>query len=190
MKEFISNTSQNLTPRDRVLLIVLVIAFTLTGTVYGSKAVYDKMQTLRDDISELKGDLKRLKTFQKEQESLRQSVAEGEAVIAKHKNTALSAFLETSAQKLKIKEKLSSVSPKGTSKNTYFQEKNYTVNLRNLSTEEMGRFLYDIETNEYPLQIQSCNIITKRSRARKDEEAPPATLNMTIEMSVIKPLEE
>ena len=85
---------------------------------------------------------------------------------------------------------MSSVSPKGTSKNTYFQEKNYTVNLRNLSTEEMGRFLYDIETNEYPLQIQSCNIITKRSRARKDEEAPPATLNMTIEMSVIKPLEE
>ena len=74
MERFISNTSQNLTPRDRVLLIILVIAFTLTGTVYGSKAIYDKMQTLRDDISRLKGDLKRLKTFQKEQESLRQAL--------------------------------------------------------------------------------------------------------------------
>jgi hypothetical protein len=190
MKEFISNTSQNLTPRDRVLLIVLIVAFTLTGTVYGAKAMYDKMNNLRQDISGLQEDLQRLKTFQQEQESLRQSVTEGEAIIQKHKNTALSAFLETSAQKLKIKEKLSSVSPKNTTKGTYFEEKNYAVNLRNLSTEELGRFLYDIETNEYPLQIQSCNIITKRSRARKDEDPPPATLNMTIEMSVIKPLEE
>ena len=173
MKEFISNTSQNLTPRDRVLLIVLVIAFTLTGTVYGAKAIYDKMQTLRNDISELKGDLKRLKTFQKEQESLRQNVAEGEAVIAKHKNTALSAFLETSAQKLKIKEKLSSVSPKGTSKNTYFQEKNYTVNLRNLSTEEMGRFLYDIENswvNGAKERVRKLEAVLKNKDQKSDKE--------------------
>ena len=68
MKEFISNTSQNLTPRDRVLLIVLVVAFTLTGTVYGAKAMYDKMNNLRQDIADLQGDLQRLKTFQQEQE--------------------------------------------------------------------------------------------------------------------------
>ena len=190
MKDFFNNATQNLTPRDRVLLVILVVAFTITGTLYGAKMMYEKIRFLQDDISELQGDIQRLKTFQQEQEDLRQSVQEGEEIIAKHKNTALSAFLETTAQKLKIKEKLSSVSPKNTTKGTYFQEKNYTVSLRNLSTEEMGRFLYDIETNEYPLQIQSCNIVTKRSRAKKDEESPPATLNMTIEMSVIKPLEE
>ena len=95
-----------------------------------------KIRLLNDDIAQLQTDILRLQSFQQEQESLRQSVQEGEEVIAKHKNTALSAFLETTAQKLKIKEKLSSVSPKNTTKGTYFQEKNYTVSLRNLSTEE------------------------------------------------------
>ena len=189
MKDFFTNATQNLTPRDRVLLIVLTVAFTITGTVYGAKAMFENIDILKTDISQLQKDLQRLKTFQQEQESLRESVSVGEAILAKHKNTALSAFLETSAQKLKIKEKLSSVSPKNTTKGTYFQEKNYTVSLRNLSTEELGQFLYDIETSEYPLQIQSCNIITKKSRARKDEDPLPSTLNMTIEMSVIKPLE-
>ena len=47
MKRVLNNATQNLTPRDRVLLIVLVVAFTITGTLYGTKVMYEKNSSFK-----------------------------------------------------------------------------------------------------------------------------------------------
>jgi hypothetical protein len=181
--EKIGDALVSMTPRDRMLLIGLVVAFGLTAigaTVY---TLSSSLDTIRSDISNANENIAKIEQMKGEQASLKLKVEEIEAKLQANAKTDLSAFLEQSAQKSGIREKLEAVREKSSAKDGLLQEKTFAVSLRDLSLEELTKFLYAIETSGYPMQVQTCSV---RSRKRQEEK----TLTVNMDISAFKLLEE
>ena len=181
--EKVGDALASMTPRDRILLIGLVAVFLLLsagGVIY---TLSTSLDAVRENISTANENMAKIEQMKNEQASLKQKVDEIEAKLQENAKTDLSAFLEKSAQKSGIREKLDAVREKSSAKDGLLQEKTFAVSLRDLSLEELTKFLYEIETSGYPMQVQTCSI---RSRKRQEEK----TLTVNMDISAFKLLEE
>jgi hypothetical protein len=174
-----------LPPRDRYLAISLVLATFFGGLGYSVYSMNNSLEETRTEIERLKTNKELVRILQQEQGNLESEVAQIEESLAKNATTDLSAFLEQSATKsgFNPKEKNMQVREKSTSKDGRLQEKVFTVNLSNLTTEEFAKFLFQTETSGYPLQIQTSTIKTRKRSGAKQ-------LNLTLDIAAYKLVEE
>ena len=108
--------------------------------------------------------------------------------IEKYKTTDLSAFLSKSAQNAGIKEKvIDRVREKNSVNTGTLIQKSYSVPLKELTLAQFSDFLFEIETAEYPFEIQTCSI---RTRKRKDEIKLRIELDILAYQLSTKPKEE
>ena len=174
-----------LPPRDRYLAIGLVLITFFGGLGYSVYSMNDSLNAARADIERIERNKELVQILQEEQANLESEVAQIEESLAKNATTDLSAFLEQSATKsgFNPKEKNMQVREKSTSKDGRLQEKVFSVNLSNLTTEEFAKFLFQTETSGYPLQIQTSTVKTRKRSGAK-------TLNLTLDIAAYKLVEE
>ncbi len=174
-----------LPPRDRFLAAGLIVSTFFGGLGFGVYSMNNTLRSERQDIERIGKSVELIQVLQAEQASLESEVAQIEESLAKNATTDLSAFLEQSATKsgFNPKEKNMQVREKSTSKDGRLQEKVFSVNLSNLTTEEFAKFLFQTETSGYPLKIQTSTV---KTRKRRDE----VTLNLSLDIAAYKLVEE
>lgn len=174
-----------LPPRDRFLAAGLIVSTFFGGLGFGVYSMNNTLRSERQDIERIGKSVELIQVLQAEQASLESEVAQIEESLAKNATTDLSAFLEQSATKsgFNPKEKNMQVREKSTSKDGRLQEKVFSVNLSNLTTEEFAKFLFQTETSGYPLKIQTSTV---KTRKRREE----VTLNLSLDIAAYKLVEE
>ena len=174
-----------LPPRDRMLAAGLIVSTFFGGLGFGAYSMNTTLKTERQEIERIEKSVELIQVLQAEQASLESEVAQIEESLAKNATTDLSAFLEQSATKsgFNPKEKNMQVREKSTTKDGRLQEKVFSVNLSDLTTEEFGKFLFQTETAGYPLKIQTSTV---KKRKRREE----VTLNLSLDIAAYKLVEE
>ena len=184
-KEKLLDLLASLNPRDRALVIALTL-----GAFFGSVGLllffmFNTLENHQSELQSLETNLQLIKVLQEEQASIKQQVTDIETSLAQNATTDLSAFLEGAATKAGFnpKEKNMQVRERTTLTDGNIQEKVFTVNLSNLTTEEFANFLLQTETSGYPLQIQTSTVKTKKRKGEK-------VLQLTLEIAAYKMLKE
>ena len=167
IKEKLRDSLASMTPRDRTLLLGVAIFFTLVGLIGSSVFILGTLQGLQEEITTTKSNISSLEEAQQSLNDAKQNLQELEEKISKYKTTDLSAFLSKSAQNAGIKEKvIDRVREKNSVNMGDLIQKSYSVPLKELTLSQFSDFLFEIETAEYPFEIQTCSI---RTRKRKGE---------------------
>ena len=166
-----------LSPRDQFLLGGLIISVLSVLSVGGIMWLWQSVSGLETKLESANQALSTIEVLKAEQLDNVTKISNQEELLRSHEGTSLSAFLESKAQEIGIRDKLSAVRESSSAAGELLQEKRYTVSLKNLSTEELSKFVYEIESTDYPLMIQTTTI--KRRKIRDE-----VTLNVTLDVSV------
>ena len=166
-----------LSPRDQVLLSALVVSTLGIIGAGGFMWLWQSVDGLEQKIESANQAISTIEVLKSEQLENVNTITAKEDILKSHEATSLSAFLESKAQEIGIRDKLSAVRESSSSAGDMLQEKRYTVSLKNLSTEELSKFVYEIEKTSYPLMLQTTTI--KRRKIRDE-----ITLNVTLDVSV------
>ena len=166
-----------LSPRDQFLLGGLIISVLSILSVGGIMWLWQSVSGLEMKLENADEALITIEMLKSEQLDNVAKISSQEELLRSHEGTSLSAFLESKAQEIGIRDKLSAVRESSSAAGELLQEKRYTVSLKNLSTEEFSKFVYEIESTNYPLIIQTTTI--KRRKIRDE-----ITLNVTLDISV------
>jgi len=167
-----------MTPRDRNLLLGLVITG-LIGLVGGAGyGISSRLSAQEELIRTRERTLQEVRVLAAEYGAASEQAESIKEQLRNATEKDLTAFLDKSTEKLKISEKLNSVKEKSGSANNdgVLEEKVYAVSLSKLNQKELAEFLYEIETSDFPLQIQSMQV---KTRKRKEE----LTLRIDLDIS-------
>ena len=166
-----------LSPRDQFLLGGLIISTLSILSVGGIMWLWQSVSGLEAKLDKADDALTTIEVLKSEQLENVATISSQEELLRSHEGTSLSAFLESKAQEIGIRDKLSAVRESSSAAGELLQEKRFTVSLKNLSTEEFSKFVYEIESTSYPLITQTTTI--KRRKIRDE-----VTLNVTLDVSV------
>ena len=172
-----------MTPRDRLLAMGLVITFGLTIVIAGAVMMSKSLSEAQINLGPKRQDLNSIQVMKAERTDILARSSEIEKISEQFASTDLSAFLEQSARKVKIQDKLNFVRETASNNDGILAEKRFSVSLSNLSQEEIARFLFGVETSCYPLKIRSCNIKTRKKKGE-------ITLEMTLDIASYKLVSE
>ncbi len=171
-----------MTPRDRTLLMGLVAGgglLVLGGTGWW---MADSLSDLRTRIGERELSLQQVQLSRAEYENAAVEAARIEEQLRANAGTDLSSFLEKAATAAAVKDKLDSVREKSSATEGNIEEKLHSVSLRKLTTEELSKLLFEIETAGYPLRVKTLSV---KARKRSDE----VTLNVDMDISAFRVLD-
>ena len=188
IKEKLRDSLASMNPRDRSLLIGVSIFLTLLGFIGSSIFILGTLKGLKEEITQTQSNISELKQAQESLNDATKRVQELEVKIENYKTTDLSAFLSKSAQNAGIKEKvIDRVREKSSVNQGDLIQKSYSVPLKELTLAQFSDFLFEIETADYPFEIQNCSI---RTRKRKDEQKLRVELDILAYQLSNKPKEE
>ena len=172
-----------MTPRDRTLLMGLVAGgglLVLGGTGWWMAG---SLSDLRTRIGERELSLQQVRLSRAEYENAAVEAARIEEQLRANAGTDLSSFLEKAATAAAVKDKLDSVREKSSATEGNIEEKLHSVSLRKLTTEELSKLLFEIETAGYPLRVKTLSV---KARKRSDE----VTLNVDMDISAFRVLDD
>lgn len=158
---------EGLSPRDRKLLIGLVL-FGLVILVGGGFFVMSSSLDAKEtQLAERRSDLKYVETLAEEYTGSQATLEEIEAELRKSGGQDLSAFLEKAATEVKIAENLDSVREKNVVELGSLEQKNYDVTVSRLTQDQVVDFLYAVEGGDFPLKISSANFKVVKVKGEK-----------------------
>ena len=160
--QLIQNALSEMTPRDRKLLLGMVVAASLAVTVGVASWMSSSLSRLDDTLTQREQTLGTIEVLLAEHSEASESKDAIEQQLQEHGSTDLSAYIEQAAGKINIRERLTSVREKSTKSDDFLEERSYSISLNRLTLDEMSSFLYEIEANGYPLQVK-----TFKARAKK-----------------------
>ncbi|MEC8380605.1 MAG: hypothetical protein VXZ96_09815 [Myxococcota bacterium] len=178
-REKVQDILAGMTPRDRLLTLGLVITFGLTIIIASVVMMSKSIAELKSNLSQKEIDLNSIQVMKAERADILARSSVIEKNLEQFASTDLSAFLEQSARKVKIQDKLNFVRETASNNDGILAEKRFSVSLSNLNQEEIARFLFGVETSGYPLKIRSCNIKTRKKKGE-------ITLEMTLDIASYK----
>lgn len=165
--------------RDRRLVLgglVLLLLLLVGGSIFQMKRALDARQTRLTERTEA---LRRLRLIRADMAEAETKAAEIRARIEAKSGTDVSAFLEQVAQKANVADRLDSVRQKSTTESDTLAETIFAVKLSRLTQDELATFLYEMESDGYPLQVR---LLTVKARKRADE----TTLNVDMEVTAYR----
>ncbi len=182
-RERVRGALEGMSARDRALLYLMVIFFTLVGLGLGTMAVRGHLNRLEETLDTRRGQLAMVREMALEYEDGTEQLAEVESKLRTHEGTTLSAFLEKSADKVQIRDSLKQVKERSSTTLESLEEKQFTAQLRPVTLEQLVGFLYEVETSGYPLLIKTLTAKTITISGVKN-------LDVTLDISAYKLLEE
>jgi hypothetical protein len=90
-----------------------------------------------------------------------------EAELKRHSGTDLSTYMEQTAEKVGVRDRLDSVKEKQAIVDGNLEEKLYAVALSKLTVTEMSKLVKELESNGYPLKVRSLKLKTRNSGDEK-----------------------
>lgn len=172
----------NLSPRDRTLLGVMVMAmivFVLGGGIwYGQRSLAD----LHSRIDDKEAKLTLLKSMKMDQDNAQEQIRAIEERLRASAGQDLPAFIERAAQKVNVATSLQ-VREKGVSVDGNLEEKTYQVEVNRINLQQLNDLLHEVETGGYPLKIRSSKVRATAANGQK-------VLNVTLEVAAFKLVEE
>lgn len=169
----------DMSPRDRSLFLGLVIAAYLGAlgvTAWGGKSLLSDVQSR---ISTKQTALTRLESMQSEYAANSARVVEIEDTLRTNANQDLASYVEKAAQKVGVGTNLKAVREKGVSTQGNLEEKSYTVDIDKVTLTQLTDFLFEIETNGFPMRIRT-------SRVKTSGAAGARLLSATFEISAFR----
>lgn len=176
--ERIQDALEDLSPRDRRLLVGLVAGLLVLGLGAAIWAMSSSLSAQQSRVAERANTLRIIQEMSAEHAAAAASVEELEAKIAEYEGTDLQAFLDQASHRVGVSDRLDSVrdKPNATEVNGNLEERRYTAALSSLTLEEYTNFLWELESTGYPLRIRSSTV---RTRTRLGEK----TLSVDLDIS-------
>lgn len=166
LQERIQDSLADMKPRDRSLLLGLVL-FMMVGTVVGGIWwMRGSIAAKEKQVAAAQTTLSRLREFSATQADNQSKIVELGERLDQYADTDVSSFLEQAAQKVQIREKLDSVRKKTETADGVLLETVYTVKLSRLSQDELSKLLWQVEGTGFPLKVRTFKV---RARSRKGE---------------------
>lgn len=169
-----------LTPRDRMLLVGLVLFGTVLLVGGYWYLLYGMLERRAEQVREANDTLVVVQTLKTELDEHRDAFAAQEERIRTNSNRPVSAWIEDLAnqhslsEQLRKVDELTSESLSDTMKRTH-----YKVEIQRAPQEELWRFLYDLETSPFPASVSEANF---RVVKRRDEKL----MDLTLDLEVLK----
>jgi len=173
----------SLSPRDRMLLLGLSVFGGLLLIAGVGWWMTSSLDGLRSDIDDRKEALAFVRQEIAEYEASQEQLILIEEELKKHEGTDFSAFMEKAAESADMKDQLSSVRPTSTTTVGSLEVKNYDVKVNRVSLPQFLDFLYQVETDGYPLRITNAKLKGVTVSGAK-------LLNVTLEVSAFRLLIE
>lgn len=178
-REKIQDILAGMSPRDRFLILGLIGVFGFVSIVLTIVMMSRTLSELEATLAQKEQDLNTIQIMEAQRSEILARSTEIEKNLEQFASTDLSAFLEQSARKVSIQDKLNFVRETASNTDGVLAEKRFSVSLSNLNQEEIARFLFGVETSGYPLKIRSCNIKTRKKKG-------DITLEMTLDIASYK----
>jgi general secretion pathway protein M len=166
-------------PREKKILIA-------GGCVLAALFVYllvvspymDALETLDGKIESEEKRLQDVLTKQAEYLSLKENTGILEKMVRSTPGFSLLSFLESLAQKNKMKQKIAYMKPLNTPGNERYRESSVEMKVERITLKQLVDFLYAVEQARQPIRIKRLNI------GKKKEET---YLNVTLQASIFEP---
>ncbi|MFM2161313.1 MAG: hypothetical protein RLZZ383_825 [Pseudomonadota bacterium] len=146
---------QTMSSRDRKLALGLVVALVfaaLAGATYGlHRALVDQASRVEAAV----GNLRDARDLAAQYAALRGKIDAAESKMASFRPTQLGTYLETWAQDAGVREGLRAPSESGSQTVGAYKEREYRVELQEVTLEGALRLLHAIETSPYPILVRS-----------------------------------
>ena len=183
LRERLRATLEGMSPRDRALLYLMVIFFTMVGLGLGTMGLRSHLNRLEETLDTRRGQLALVREMAIEYSDGTEQLVEVEDKLRTYRGTTLSAFLEKSADKVQLRDSLKQVKERTSTTLDSLEEKQFTAQLRPVTLEQLVGFLYEVETSGYPLLIKTLTAKTITISGAK-------SLDVTLDISAYKLLEE
>lgn len=174
---FVERQLESLSPRDRKLLIGLVVALSLGFVVVLWTTLYSVLEDKASRVRSAKTKLEAMQMLEAEYLQAVQQIEQQEARLAQFKGKRVSAYIEEIASKRGVLEQLRSVNEAGSEEVGSIRQSRYRVELKRLGYEEAFGFIYELETSGFPTLVDLAQFRTVKSRDGK-------TLDLTLELTV------
>lgn len=166
-----------LSPRDRKLLVGLVLVAVVVGTVGFWYMLHGVLDDKASRVRTAKETYVRVQQLEQEFKVAEAKFAGQRSGLEQFANQPVTAWIEDLAQKHELNEALTAVRQNAGEQLGEVVQTRYTVELKKASQESLYHFLYDLETCGYPARVQQANfrVVT----VRKDK-----MMDLTLELIV------
>jgi type II secretory pathway component PulM len=174
---------QGMSPRDRKLLLGLVIAVSLALYGGGFWLMSGHLEELDSDVQVREATLDFLATEAAGYEDTLLRAEQIEKQLREQSGKSLSSYLEKAAGKAEIKDQLDKVNEKSVVAIGDLETQRVEVSLSRITLEQLANFLYEVEAGDFPLRIQTAKIRAKNSKDAR-------LLNVKFDIDAFRLLEE
>ena len=85
--------------------------------------------------------------------------------LSNHSGSSLASFIERTSKAVEVEDRLKGVTSKQSTRDGDIETSRYSMTLKSLTLEELGDFIYAVETADYPVRIDTMKI----HRSKKDD---------------------
>lgn len=170
--EKVEGLLESMSPRDRKLLGLLAGIFLIVG---GGLSVYLIQGVLDDErgrITTLEGQLFQAENALLDTQELAERVASAEEGLQDDEDFIVQSFIDREANEAGFTtEQKASIQPRSTIPGDVYNQAVVEVQLKGVSLEDLGRFLYSLEYGERPVHVRELRVRTdRRDRQKLDSE--------------------
>jgi|GEM_PF-2621958 hypothetical protein len=167
LSDRVTDAMGEMSPRDRKLLtglLVVGVVALIGGSGWWVNGRLHDMQARLDDRSET---LRLIGVMADDEKLNAEKAGQIEAELKRHSGTDLSTYMEQTAEKVGVRDRLDSVKEKQAIVDGNLEEKLYAVALSKLTVTEMSKLVKELESNGYPLKVRSLKLKTRNSGDEK-----------------------
>lgn len=174
---FVERQLESLSPRDRKLLVglVVVLCFIFVGMLWWS--LYGVLEEKASRVRSAKTKLETIQVLQAEYLEADGEIERQESRLSEYKGKRVSAYIEEVASSRGVLEQLRSVNEAGTEQVGTIKQSKYRIELKRIDYQAAFGFIYELETSGFPTHVDMAQFRIVNSREGK-------TLDVTLELTV------
>lgn len=150
---FVDRTLDSLSPRDRKLLVAMVLFFVGVLTAGFWYSLHTMLQAEAERVVDAKETYVTVLASSKEVERANAQFAAQEARLRRSTQQPVTAWVEELAKEHGLDQQLSKVTPQNAEALGTIVQTHYTVELKKAPQEALYRFLYALETSDFPASV-------------------------------------
>ena len=170
MFDKISNLWNTLSPRDRRLAVVTVVAVSLFVGYFVVTGVRSRVRSLETSVVAKERDLNTIRTMTGNLDESRQRIADLEKQMGGFEDFSVSGFLESTGDELKLADNIKGINDQGLNEGAYFDEHRYEVVFKKITLDQLVNYLFKVQSAPQPLRIDRL-VVRANTRDRTELSA-------------------
>jgi type II secretion system (T2SS) protein M len=157
LPESVESQIEALTPRDRLLLVGLILFVVALGTGGFWYLLHHELQDKASRVRAAKETYEHVTALETQYKEADARFTSQKDRLEQYSKQPVSAWVEDLANKHELGTLLSAVSEKGTEQVGDITQTRYTVEIKRAPQEALFRFLRDLETSGFPARVDTAN---------------------------------